>query len=128
MRSTHRGLRITAAAAATCVAVSLLGGCLVTSSNQVKERGTRVTQSTMRQVEPGQTTESWLIATLGEPQERTPVPSQPGVEILKYEYSVHDSGGGTIFLVFAGSHDRVKRSTTYFEVTDGVVTRHWTED
>jgi outer membrane protein assembly factor BamE (lipoprotein component of BamABCDE complex) len=110
------------------LAASLLGGCLVTSSNQVQTRGTQVSPATLRQVEPGETTESWLLATLGEPSERTPVPGQSGVEILKYVYSVQDSGSGTVFLVFAGSHDRSRRTTTYFELTDGVVTRFWKEE
>jgi hypothetical protein len=127
MRITTRRIALATTSLAAILATSLLGGCLVTSSNQVQQRGTRVSQATLGQVQPGETTEGWLIATLGEPQERTPIEGQPGVEILKYVYSIHDSGGGTIFLVFAGSHNRVERSTTYFEVRDGVVTRHWTE-
>ena len=115
-------------AAAGLLAATLLGGCLVTSTNQVQTRGTQVSQATLNQVEPGETTAGWLLAALGEPTERTPAPDQPGVEIWKYVHTVQDSGSGTVFLVFAGSHDRSRRTTTFFELSDGVVKRFWKEE
>lgn len=32
-----------------------------------------------------------------------------------------------MFLIFAGGKDHTYKSTAYFEITDGVVTRHWIE-
>ena len=59
---------LTAAAASTLVVAA--SGCLVVSGKSVDERGTLITQNTLHQIEPGVTTESWLIATLGEPENR----------------------------------------------------------
>ena len=87
----------------------------------------RVSAATLSQVEPGKTTEAWLLATLGEPTSRTKVECKDNVEILRYEHSVHKSSGGAVLLIFAGGSDHKSRSVAYFEVTDGIVTRAWTE-
>ena len=102
-------------------------GCLVTSGNSVQESGVRVSSNTLAQVEIGRTTEAWLVAALGEPDARTAVAGEEGVHILRYNHTVSRSGHGTLFLVFAGHHDRSETSSAYFEVTDGIITRYWTE-
>ena len=102
-------------------------GCLVTSGNNIQETGVRVSSNTLAQIEVGRTTEAWLIAALGEPDARTPVAGEEGVQILRYNHSVNRSGHGTVFLLFAGHHDRSETSSAYFEVTDGIITRYWTE-
>jgi len=104
-----------------------LGGCLLTSSNATYETGRRVSPGTLDQIQLGETSEAWLIATLGEPQTRTEVADHPGVEILRYDYSEHHESDGALFLVFAGSTRRTTTSTTFFEVANGVITKYWTE-
>jgi len=113
-----------AVAAAVCLAA---GGCLIVTGNSRHETGVRVSATTISQVEPGKTTEAWVLATLGEPTSRTKVDIANQVEILRYEHSTHKSSGGAVFLIFAGGSDRSERSVAYFEVTDGIVTRAWTE-
>jgi hypothetical protein len=107
--------------------VAMAGGCLVTSGRSIDESGVRVSSDTLRQIEPGVTTEAWLVATLGEPSERTTVEDQEHVEILRYDHTVSKSEGGTVFLLFAGSSETRKTTRTFFEVTEGVVTRYWNE-
>ena len=102
-------------------------GCLVTAGNSVQESGVRVSSSTMAQVEVGKTTEQWLVAALGEPTARTAVADRENVHILRYNHTVSRSGHGTVFLIFAGHHDRSEPTSAYFEVTDGIITRYWTE-
>jgi len=102
-------------------------GCLVTSGNNVQESGVRVSSNTLAQIEVGQTTEQWLVAALGEPDARSPVACEDNVQILRYNHTVSRSGQGTVFLLFAGHHDRSETSSAYFEVTDGIITRYWTE-
>jgi hypothetical protein len=102
-------------------------GCLVTSSNNVQESGVRVSGNTLAQIEVGTTTERWLFAALGEPDARTTVVGEENVQILRYNHSVSRSGHGTVFLLFAGHHDRAETSSAYFEVTDGIITGYWTE-
>jgi hypothetical protein len=102
-------------------------GCLISTSNSVKESGTAVNSGTLQQVEVGKTTESWLLATLGTPTARCKVPSEPGVEILSYNHEVVKTSHGHVFLLFSGSDRKVDSHRTIFEVTDGVVTKYWTE-
>jgi hypothetical protein len=108
-------------------AVALTSGCLVMSGKSVDESGVKVSSDTLRQIEPGVTTEAWLLATLGEPTERTAIEDQEHVQILRYDHTVSKSEGGTVFLLFAGGSETRKTTRTYFEVTDGVVTRYWNE-
>ena len=119
-------MRLPALALALSSAV-LLPGCLITSGNSTEEYGTRITGSTLSQVEPGVTSEDWLKATLGSPHACTPVDDQPGTKIYRYDHTVEKSSGGTIFLLFAGGSTSEKTTSMYFETRDGVVTRYWRE-
>jgi len=108
----------------------LLSGSLVTSGKNVEERGVQIAEPTLAQVETGKTTETWLIATVGEPTSRRTVASEDGkphIDVLCYEHKLVRSEGGTVLFLFAGGSKDVKTTTTYFEVTDGVVTRYWKE-
>jgi hypothetical protein len=102
-------------------------GCLISSSNSVKESGKPVSGSTLRQVELGETTEGWLIAAIGEPTSRKAVADQTNVQILGYEHEVVKSSSGAVLFVFAGASRKETSQRTYFEITDGIVTKYWTE-
>jgi hypothetical protein len=104
-----------------------LTGCLIHSSSKVDESGKRVGDSTLRQVEPGKTSQEWLMATLGEPTSRCPVRGPGNMEILGYSHERTKRSSGSVFLLFGGSSTDIDRRTTYFETTDGIVTRYWTE-
>jgi hypothetical protein len=103
------------------------GGCLVLSGAETVESGVRVSPSTLSQVEPGVTTEAWLLAALGEPTSRCAVEGSDRVEVPRYEYQKRRSSGGTVFLLLAGARKAVTRSVAYFEVTQGIVSRCWLE-
>jgi len=108
----------------------LLGGCLVTGGSKVEESGVKVTTATLEQVQPGVTTESWLRAALGEPTTREKASAEgaaPLVELWKYRYTRTEAESGTVFLIFAGGSKEQSSTTAWFELTDGVVTRCWTE-
>ena len=100
-------------------------GCLVTSSKKTEESGVRVSQVTLDQIRPGETTEGWLVAAVGEPT--TKREAGDGTAILRYEYVTTTSSGGTVFLLFAGGSKKKESSTVIFEVKDGVIQRYWTE-
>jgi hypothetical protein len=104
------------------------GGCLITADTSVHESGTAVGQSTLRQIEPGVTTEAWVLATLGDPTERTVVEGQENTAVLRYDHTVRKYSDGTVFLLFSGESDTKRTRRTFFEITDGVVSRYWTED
>ena len=107
------------------IVLTVSSGCLVSHRKSVDEAGVQVSPATLAQVEPGHTTEAWLLATLGEPTSRRTVDDR--VSILRYNYTRETSSRGRVFLLFSGRSKSQESSTTFFEVTDGIVTRHWTE-
>jgi outer membrane protein assembly factor BamE (lipoprotein component of BamABCDE complex) len=113
--------------AAFAISVPLLSGCLVTSQSRIDETGVRISAQTLEQVEPGRTTESWLLSTLGHPTSVSRVEDYDDLKLLRYTYIQQRTDKGAVFLLFGGSTQRRESTTTYFEVTDGIVTRHWTE-
>ncbi len=102
-------------------------GCLVVTGSSYHESGVKVTPTTLDRLELGTTTEAWVIATLGEPTERTEVKGQPNVAILRYEHRTTEHSGGTVLFLFAGGKNESRTSTAYIEVTDGIVTDYRTE-
>jgi hypothetical protein len=104
------------------------GGCLITSGKSYNESGMKVSSSTLKQVELGETTGAWLVATLGEPTECTKVGGNPNVEIYRYDHVTTSRSSGTIFLVFATGAKKQVSERAFFEITDGVVTKFWKED
>lgn len=107
--------------------VATSAGCLVMSGKSVEQHGVQISRSTLDQVELGTTSETWLVATLGDPAERTVVEGQENVAVLRYDYVESRSEGGTVLFLFAGGKDVTSTTRTFFETTDGVVTRYWTE-
>jgi len=105
----------------------ITSGCLLTSSNSTKESGVQVGSSTLRQIEVGRTSEDWLLATLGPPTSRAAVRGPGNVELLTYNHALTRKSHGSVFLLFSGSSEKVDKNTTYFEVTDGIVTKYWTD-
>src|SRR5262249_44816319 len=103
-------------------------GCLVSTSNSVRESGSAVHADTLRQVEIGKTSESWLQATLGPPTSRSKGNDHPGVETVADNHEVGKTSHGSVFLLFSGSDRTVNTRRTMFEVTDGIVTKYWCEN
>lgn len=123
----------TVLAAVLGVSSLTLGGCLIGASSSIDERGTPVDASVAARIEPGTTTEAWLISTLGAPTATTDVAVEnegeegSGMRILRYDHVVEKKGGGYLFLVFAASSSTRRTSRTFFEITDGIVTDHWSD-
>jgi len=107
--------------------VALASGCLITSGKTIDESGVRITSSTLDQVVPGETTESWLVATLGQPTERTEVDGEHPAAVLRYDFIEHRNERGKIFLLLSTRSKKKLVTRTYFEVIDGYVTRTWRE-
>ena len=104
-------------------------GCfIIHTDKRVRESGVPVSSKTLNQVKPGETSEAWVLAALGEPSNRTVV-EQGGstTKILRYDHTTHKSDEGRVFLLFSGETDETRVRRTYFEIKDGVVTRYWTD-
>lgn len=96
----------------------VLAGC----SGPPPRSGMRIGDNTLQQFEAGVTTEAWLLAIVGEPTSWSVV---QGVEDTKvYRYELVERKGGVLSF-FTG--DEISTSIVYFIITDGVVTRYWTD-
>jgi outer membrane protein assembly factor BamE (lipoprotein component of BamABCDE complex) len=100
-----------------------LGGCLVGGSSSIKREGTYVADTTLNHIEPGKTEQSWVLATLGQPTEKTEV--APKHELWKYSYKEVKSSSGYVFLIFGGSDRKETNGKVFIELQDGVVTKTW---
>ena len=116
--------RTTIAVAAAALSCSMLGGCIYGSSKSV-ESGTRVGTRTFERITPGETTQGWVEATLGEPERRSTY--DDGRELWVYSYSKTERSKGTFLIVIGGSDESESTEKTYIEFQDGVVTEAWKE-
>lgn len=101
-------------------------GCLISKSHSVHESGAKVSGPTLAQIKPSETTEAWLLAAVGDPTSRRDVDDH--THLLRYEHTVTTKKGGAIFLLYAGGESEQRKSSVIFEITDGIVTRYWTEN
>lgn len=98
-----------------------LVGCI--SSNPPKQTGVRIGDATLEQLEPGVTTESWLLAILGPPTSASNVEGVKNTMVLRYATGESSSGLGTLF---SGETNK-NTAVVYFVVTEGIVTRFWAD-
>jgi outer membrane protein assembly factor BamE (lipoprotein component of BamABCDE complex) len=97
-------------------------GCLVSSTSHQKVSGNYVPENTFDRIKPGQTTSSWVKATLGEP---TTKEQADDTEVWKYSYTEVKEGSGAIFLIFGGTDKKELQRTAYVEFKDGIVKTKW---
>jgi len=104
------------------VGVLAIGGCFSAQSNRTYT-GAMVGEETLKRVEPGKTTKSWLITVLGEPTTSSQTPD--GAEILKYE-SVQEVSNNTDTSFVGRATENIRtRLTHYFQIREGIVQGHW---
>ena len=101
----------------------LLAFALTGCAPHTSERGVRVGDETLKQFKAGTTTEAWLVAVLGPPTASSLVDGVENTRVLRYVSTEESSG---FLSVFTGGSSR-NRAVTYFIVTDGVVTRFWSD-
>jgi hypothetical protein len=108
------------------VGILPLTGCLVYSSDvSYGDKGKPLSDHTLHQIECGQTTRDWVIATFGEPsQQRT---TKDGLEVLEYRYS-RKKDNNFVLLPFVIINDEGEdKQTVFIEISDGVVKNYWQE-
>ena len=98
-------------------------GCLVSSDTHQTRSGNYVADTTFAQIKPGQTTESWVRATLGPPTSVTKLDN--GTQLLKYAYTERRESSGAVFLIFGGHDEKEQTHTAFVELKDGLVTNAW---
>ena len=118
-----RACAFRAAALLPLVGVFLLTGCLVSSTSHQKVSGNYIPENTFDRIKPGETTSSWVKATLGEPS--TKEKADDVTEVWKYSYTEVKEGTGAIFLIFGGSDKKELQRSAYVEFKDGIVLSKW---
>lgn len=105
-------------------ALSPLAGCsIVSSDNHVSYTGNYVASDTFGRVKVGESTPSYVEATLGEPTSKTDL--EDGSSIWRWDYIVRRSGEGSVLLVFDGESSSEKKHSSYVQFADGVATKKW---
>lgn len=116
--------RIAAAAVLAAGTLTTLSGCIHGSSSS-RESGTRVGARTFERIVPGETTQGWVMATLGEPSRRSTY--DDGRELWVYNYSKMERSKGSFLIIIGGSDESEMSESTFIEFEDGVVTEAWKE-
>lgn len=98
----------------------MLTGC---AGAQRDDTGIRIGDETMKQFKAGVTTESWLLAILGEPTSASEVVGVDNTRVYRYATGEESSGLASLF---SGGGSK-NTAVTYFVITDGVVTRFWAD-
>ncbi len=101
----------------------LLSGCLISGSSHETMSGQFVGQSTFAEIEPGRTTDKWVLGALGEPSSKSCL--DDGSSLWKWVYKRDRSSNSSVFLVFGGSSRRETEGATFVQFRDGVVTKAW---
>ncbi len=119
--SVRRFLPFTLAAAAV-----LFSGCtVITSHEATRYSGRVVAEENLHRIQPGETTEAWIVATLGEPSRVEDVGN--ATRILRYESTkIKEVDAALLFVFDVGSRVELDR-TVFIETRDGVVERYWSE-
>ena len=112
-----------AVALLSVVCLLLTTGCLVSSTSHQKVSGNFVPENTFERIKPGETTTSWVKATLGEPSSKES--AGDSTEVWKYSYTEVKEGSGAIFLIFGGSDKKELQRSAYVEFKEGIVKSKW---
>ncbi|MCA9299718.1 MAG: hypothetical protein KDA28_11660 [Phycisphaerales bacterium] len=109
---------------ASAILVTGLGGCIGGHSSS-SVSGRYVSDATITRIEPGETSQEWVLAVAGEPTRRTTLSS--GNEMWVWEYHRSKSSRGSVFLLFNSSSKTQVDEAAYVEFRDGIVVDAWTD-
>ena len=103
-----------------------LNGCIIYNNDtRYAEKGKPISDRTLDEIQCGQTTQEWVIATFGAPSSRRP--SQNGTEILEYRFSQKKDESFVIVPFLIANYEGEVLHTLFIEIGDGVVKDYWKE-
>jgi outer membrane protein assembly factor BamE (lipoprotein component of BamABCDE complex) len=105
------------------ISTLMLSGCLIAGSSEEKRSGHYVSDETFSQIKPGNTSASWVKATLGDPDHKSAV--DDGSEVWKYTYTIKKENNGAVFLIFGGHNEKEFTESAFIEFRNGVVVKTW---
>lgn len=122
MKTNHRW--ITPLSLLACAA--LFSGCAVINSHEeTRYSGRVVADESLERILPGETTEAWVLATLGEPSSTKDVGDN--TRVLRYESTKIKHVDAELLFIFDTSSRVELDRTVFIECRDGVVERYWSE-
>lgn len=106
---------------------ALWSGCtIINSHEETRFTGRVVAEENLQRITPGETTEAWVIAALGDPSSIKDVDDT--TRILRYESTkIKHTDAELLFIFDVGSRIELDR-TVFIETHDGVVARYWREE
>lgn len=104
-------------------AVGCLGGCLISSSSHTDYSGSYVSHTELSKLTKGESTEEFVVATLGAPTEKTV--QTDGSSIWRYTWEEVKERDSAVFLVLASDSSSRREGTAFVQVRDGVVVDYW---
>jgi hypothetical protein len=118
-----RSIQTAALLAALGFSTLVMPGCLVNSSSKTHQSGTFVGKGTLEQIEPGRSTESFVVALLGQPTTRKDLGD--GTELMRWVHTRRRTSSGGVFLLVASHNESETNTTTYVLLRDSIVDRVW---
>jgi outer membrane protein assembly factor BamE (lipoprotein component of BamABCDE complex) len=102
----------------------VLSGCIVSGSRKIKTEGRYIGDQTLSMVEPGTTDRAWVLAVLGEPSRKSPLPDGH-TEIWAWDYKRVKHADTSVLIVFDGNKRTETSQSVYVEFDGDIVRRAW---
>ena len=100
-------------------------GCLVNTSSTTVYSGNRVSKTALAKLEKGESTEEFVLATIGAPSDKHELAD--GSVLWKYEWSRRQRSSGAVFLLLNADSTTERDSRAFIQMRDGVVEDYWIE-
>jgi outer membrane protein assembly factor BamE (lipoprotein component of BamABCDE complex) len=101
----------------------LLPSCLIGSNRDIETTGTYVSETTLAQIKPGQSSDV-VLELLGEPTKRIAMDEEGG-EVWRWTFSKVIKDKGAVFLIVKAQTTTRSDGTVYVELKDGKVVKTW---
>ena len=101
----------------------LLPSCLVGSNRDIQTSGTYVSEQTLEQIKPGQTSQV-VLDLLGEPTKRIAM-DEEGSQVWKWTYSKTVLDKGAVFLIVKAETTTRSDGSVFVELKDDKVVKTW---
>ena len=118
--------------AARFMGVALLGaavltasGCLIRSSSSTSYAGNRVTSKSLAKLVKGETTEEFVLATIGAADDQHEL--SDGTVLWKYSWTEKRQHSGAVFLLFGGESSTQRDGKAFIRFKDGIVQDFWVD-
>jgi outer membrane protein assembly factor BamE (lipoprotein component of BamABCDE complex) len=120
-----QGIRSVVGAFAVASILALNGCIIYNSDTRYAEQGKPISERTLDEIERGQTSQDWIIATFGEPSSRRS--RQNGTEILEYRFSQKRDKNFVVLPLLIVNYEGETLQTVFVEIGDGIVKDYWVE-